>query len=80
MKISFTQAALAIMVAAVLSPIAHAHGDEDHGDAKPKAVAVVGVVTSSDVSAPPERVRGASKPDCGPLLRNGRDTVACALS
>lgn len=59
MKISFTQAALAIMVAAVLSPIAHAHGDEDHGDAKPKAVAVVGVVSSSDVSAPQRQPDGS---------------------
>ncbi|MDO9235570.1 MAG: HlyD family efflux transporter periplasmic adaptor subunit [Aquabacterium sp.] len=61
MKMSFTYAALAIMVTAVLAPTAHAHGDEDHGDAKAKAkaVTVVGMVASSDVSAPQRQPDGS---------------------
>ena len=59
MKMSFTYAALTVIAAAMLAPAVHAHGDEDHGDAKPKAAAVAGMVSSSDVSAPQRQPDGS---------------------
>lgn len=47
------------MVLALSSAVAWAHGDEDHGEAKPKAAAPVGPVSAMDVSAPQRQPDGS---------------------
>ncbi len=48
MKLFFTYPALAVLAIALLAPVVYAHGDEDHGDDKPKAVAARSATPSTD--------------------------------
>ena len=48
MRLFSTYPALALLAAVLLAPATHAHGDEDHGESKPKAIFAVGAMPSVD--------------------------------